>query len=805
MVRPGVCVFVLAGLTSFAVQAAPRTPRGHLDARPIDNELFVSTPEAPRVLKSKQPGTITRAYVEAMARPRLPASMLDAVAVAVPSKGPPMVLQSPEAPALAAGAISVRDRVIIIEGDALVGTGQNGFTFDHNGNGANAVMQQVVGTYGDQFDFVTVFTTFDDANVAAYYLPLKNDVEGLGECDFNNGRTFGCLFSQLGAQIEVLHGFVFMNSLSFWQDWDRNYDGVVHPFDSFDSGVFSTLGQEIAHRWGSGLRFVDRRTDRVSNLLLGRDNSHWAAYVDSDASVMDGWDWSEKSAGAFDLVGDMDRFSTLDLYTLGALPVAAAEPFFVIDNAVYDIGGNDRIGLDGRAVGASDVLQLPSNALMRSIGMEVGATGEKVPVTIQDVVDAEGNRCPDPDATQKTFRQAVVLVTRPGQTIAQVEAAGMIADLDTVLLTWERWWLERTNKRFTLCTDLLGRCAHPEQVLGGGGVAVDGDSAQAGSSVEVTLTLTAKNAAIEGAVVTLRAQGAGAEFLTVPATVDVGDVASGATKTVRFSVDLADDYPCGTGAVIVATSTSANAADVTEEVRFFPGMKTVREETFANDDNGFKVDAAGTDTTTAATSGALRYTNPVELTCDMSRRTPERDASPDNDGAFLTGPGTDHTPDLGNGPPTPGEGSELDGTTSLTGPRFDLTGLNDPEVRFAYWFGGGAGDRLTVELSEDGSGFVAGKEVTASHHGWLVGLVNIKEAFGGALPETATVRFTFTGNGSLEGGIDDVRLLDYDGACIIAPTGGPCGCTENGETTPAAPLAGLLGLFGLRGLRRRRR
>jgi len=797
-------VVLAASFVSLAHAAPPPlVPRGHQNVAAVDDDLFVSDPAAPRKLKSKAPGTLSRAYVQRMARGAISPTVLDELARV---RGPqaPLVLQSPEAPAFANGAISARDRIIIIEGDRLVSQVQGGLSFDHNGNGAIDVIQQVLGNYGDAFDFVTVFSTYEDVGTAAYYLPLKNDVDGLGECDFQNGRTFGCLFDQFDGQLNALHGFVFMNSLKTWRELDEVYDGVAHPFDSFDATVFSTLGQEIAHRWGSGLRFMDRRTNTISNLLLGRDNSHWAAYADTDASVMDGWDWTVDGS-TFDLVDDMQRYSTLDLYTIGALPVASAKPFFVIDDAVFTVEGRDLVDIDGDRIRNDIVLELPSVALMAQAGMKVGATGVNVPVTIQDVVDAEGNRCPDPDATQKTFRQAIVLITQPGQTIAEAEAAGFVRDLDTVLLTWEQWWLDRTNKRMSICTELVGDCTHAEQVLGGGDVSVDGDSAQPGDTVSVTLTVTAKNADVENAVVALKADGGAAEFITLPASVDVGTVRAGETKSVSFDVELAAEYPCGNSAIITATSTSDTAADVTEEIRFFPGLKTVFEESFGAPSDSFTENGDDKDGTTAATEGALRYTNPVELTCDMSQRTPERDASPDDDGAWLTGPGTDHVPNQAD--EDPGEGSELAGDTSLWGPSFDLKDLRDPEIRFAYWFDGASGDRLRVQLSSDGrKTFVTGKEVTESFHGWVVGRVSVRDVFDGDLPDEVTARFLFDGTGTLEGGIDDVRLLDYDGACLeVARGGGPCGCNENGDATPVAPVAVLLGLVGLRGLRRRRR
>ncbi len=771
---------------------------GHQNVQPVDNELWVSDPVHPRLLHPKRPGTVDRTYVQAMAIPPLPVDVLDEGEVLFPAPVGDLVLRSPEAPALANAATAVRGNVIVVEGtDQLVRSGQRGLSFNHN-NGIFNILNQILGGFGDNFDFVTVFTTFSDNGVAAYYLPLKQDVDGLGECNQQQGKTFGCLFDQLGGQVQNLQGFVFMNSLATWQDWDRNYDGVVHPFTSFDSGVFSTLGQEVAHRWGSGLRFKDSG-GRVSNLLLGRDGSHWAAYVDTDGSVMDGWDWTI-DGNRFDLTGDMDIFSTLDLYTIGALPVAAAQPFFVIGNARYDIKGRDLIGINGRAIGAEDVLQLPSDGLLDSNGMNIGAVGSRIDVTIQDVVDAEGNRCPDPDATQKTFRQGVILVTQPGQTIAQAESIAQ--QLNTVLATWEDWWLDRTNKTLRLCTDIGADCRHAEQQITNGVIEHSGDSFEPGATATVKLTVRAKNNPVEGAVFRLRADGNAADSIELPQSVQVGAIGRDEEKVISFDVKLAADYPCGTSGIIIASLEADNAATVREELRFFPGYKTLFSESFATAEHRFSVNVDGQDGTTRGDRGALVYTPKVELTCDMSQRTPERDASPDNEGAFVTGPGTDHVPNLLDN--DPGDGAELNGDTSLWSPFFNLEGARDPEIRFAYWLDGKAGDKLKVQLSrDDEKSFQTAREFEESFHGWVVGRVSVRDVYDEVPPEVS-VRFIFEGGGSLEGGIDDVRVLDYDGQCLSVARGAFCGCDQSGDSTPVAPLAILVGLVGLRRLRRLR-
>jgi hypothetical protein len=415
---------------------------------------FTVDPSSPRVLHPTRPGIITRDYVEAMARPRLPTTAHDLSSELFTSA--PTPVQGPgenyEPSALAATG-PVGD-ILVFEGNSnIVGNVQGGgLGFNHNG-GLNEVLNLVLSNYGDEYDFITVFTTFDDNSVAAYYLPLQQNTDGLGECNFNNGDTFGCLFNQFGdSGIERLQGFVFMNSLNTWRSQDQFYTGVVHDDDDQLGTVFATLGQEVGHRWGAGLRFIDPLTGRTSKQLLGRDNSHWAAYVDTDASIMDGWDWEENGED-FTLVAAMQGFSTLDLYAMGALPVAAAKPLYIIDNARFIAPGTQ---FNGQPIPADAVLQVPYPDYLAAQGLSLGATGTRIDVNVQDIVDAEGNRCPDPDHTQRAFRQAIVLVTRPGQTASQASVA--ISELTTVMDTWEQYWLDKTNKRLRICTQLVGDC-----------------------------------------------------------------------------------------------------------------------------------------------------------------------------------------------------------------------------------------------------------------------------------------------------------------------------------------------------------
>lgn len=749
---------------------------------PIEpNPFFIQDPDDPRVLlpsDDDEGRIIDRRYIERMVRGHIPRETLDALeAVGVPR---PTALPHPSTltPQNPGFATVLSGNILVIEGDVNIAPAlQGGRSFDHNGSGLQRVIQQVWQRLGDNYDFITVFTTFDDAQVAAYYLPLRQDTTGLGACNFNAGETFGCVFNQLGPNT-TLQGFVFMNSLSYWDEWDRNYSGQTFDLNDFDASVYAVLGQEVGHRWGSGLRFQDPRTGAISKKLLGRDGSHWAAWVDTDASVMDGWDWTPPNdQGRYTLVGDMDGYSLLDRYAMGAVPVASPRPFFFIDDARYV--PNQFTG--GQSIPADAVLTLPTVEYMGANGITLQATGEQVDLTIQDIVNAEGVRCPDKDHTQKVFRQAVVLVTRPGETAAQASAA--VARLESVLPNWEAWWADRTGHALTLCTGLGVPCEHPEVALGEGTIDTADGIVEPGDAFDLVIEAKSLSSRIYNARLLLRLSGNGAEATSLEsAEISVGDIAPGAATTVKVPLRLAEEYGCGYSVIVDATLVSDNAEAITESYRIFPGYQQRFLATFDEDDDGFGVNRDGQDN---ASTGAMVRTD-VTLTCTTTPRTPERDASPGGTGAFITA-----------------VDGELSGTTSLWSGEIDVRESVDPEIRFAYWLDG-EGGKITVLVSRTGNGFTEAKVYDEPFHGWSLGRVVLRDVYpDDPPPEKLYVLFVVEGSGAVEAGIDDVRVLDPIGTCT--PADNACGCASarlrlGYDGWSLLTIMGLLGLL----LRRRR-
>ncbi len=727
-----------------------------------------------------------RELLQALTKPRLSDETLDALEAAGAPRGAGTAALADGGVGSMLTATALDGNVFVVEGiDPVVVQTNQGPMFNHNGGAFNEVINAVWSLAGDEFDFITVFTTFDDPGAAGYYFPLQRQVTNIGECNPQQQIYDGCVFSQFPPQFgEVeLDGFVFMNSVDYWRGWDINYSGGAKELSDWDASVYAVMGQEVTHQWLATMRFIDPRNSALSYKLLGRDGSHWAAWVQSDASVQDGWEWEELEDGTFRAVSLMDGFSTLDLYALGVLPSNAAEPFYFIDNAVLKpIPGF----ISQQPLPADAALQLPDPGFISSFGYNIEVTGNRVDLVIDDVVQAEGGvRCPSPDDAQKAYRQAVVLVTSPTQGAGFVGA--YVNELEEVMQNWEGWFTDRTRGGLKICTGPGEPCEHATVTITGGSTDRDGDIVDPGDDFSLSVRVAAEGEAVTGSVVQVALEGAGAEHATLlNDTFDLESLLVESPEELSIGVELSGDYPCGDELVFVVTFTGDNAETVQERFFVRPGLEKVWETTFSGSSEEFEFEGD-------SLTGAFLQAS-VTTTCDMSSITPAKDASPEGNGAVVT------STDLW-----------LTGTTTVRTPEIELGEAQSPEVQFAFWLAG-EGGTITVMLQGDGGDWVEALTIDDSlaRTRWQTASVSVESGLG-EVPEALRVAFVGDGNG-VELGIDDVVVYQAAGACFVEevepePTGdgGPlpgCDCDSSRDGSPLA--AGLGGLLVL-GLVRRRR
>ncbi|MCK6551021.1 hypothetical protein L6R52_34610 [Myxococcota bacterium] len=231
----------------------------------------------------------------------------------------------------------------------------------------------------DRARLVLVFTTFSDGGGSLFYLPLANDVAGLGD-----GKPTELFDDTPGS---VLDGVA----------WLGDVDTLEAAGDAFFREAFI---HEIAHRW-SAYASVDR-PDVPRDVLRGRQRMHWSFLVDAGTSPMEGntwvpgadrWTWqtSFETPPSF-------RFSALDQYLMGLLPAEAVPPTPVItDWSVIEPAG--------MTIARETA---PAHRLEKAVVLRVNTRTE---ITIDEIVEASGPRVPGAADGRVTWPIGIVLLS----------------------------------------------------------------------------------------------------------------------------------------------------------------------------------------------------------------------------------------------------------------------------------------------------------------------------------------------------------------------------------------------------------
>lgn len=285
-----------------------------------------------------------------------------------------------------------------------------------------AVARKFYETHGDDYQQLVVFTNFpynlEDA--FAYELNIKNSIQGINLEIFDDSAEFG---SRGG-----LESLLAMNQLAaFPDDLDspilRGYSPV------------QVLAHETAHRW---LAYPFFRSGAAnSSALLGYQQSHWSYFFNADASLMEGHLIQDNGNGTFTISGATNRFSKLDQYLMGFRSASEVGPLFYVQPA------------SGTGHAASDV----------SRPADIGLTfsGTRRDLAVDDIISAHGPRIPDVSVAPNTFRQAFVLLVRPGTSpsIAELEK------LERIRRRGMEYFAQATEGRAILVTTLNANAVLP--------------------------------------------------------------------------------------------------------------------------------------------------------------------------------------------------------------------------------------------------------------------------------------------------------------------------------------------------------
>jgi hypothetical protein len=682
----------------------------------------------------------------------------------------------------AEGGISQLGEVVIVEGSAE--------TLETTPQGSNvilpAIARKVIAKYGDNFQAMTLWLTFNDAastQAAAYEFTIKADVRGLGIDPRDMSSASGS-------------GGTLRSILNMKKEWNQisNED----DFEQWRRGILETWGQESGHRWMVFMQFIDPRNGRKSDALLGRDCSHYHRLVDTQSSVHDGLSWTDNHDGSFTANrAAVGRYGNLDLYGMGLVPADEVPSFFFIDN----VPGYTRPS-------CADYLGSPPPARNPIMGT-------RVDVSIGDVIAAEGPRRPTADELlnnqhQDYFREVQVVVTSPLEKADSPLPMKVAARVDKGRLFWERWMSEATGHRMVVCTKVSADCGDARSDVVKLVMNPEKRSPSAGmTNVEATVSNTGTQPATN-LEARLLATVAGGQVETAS---PVGTLAPGDTRTVSFALDLRSQ-PCGTPVALkVATQSDQH------HHRQFETALTGTESMAAADfeaDAGWVVNPDQTDTAAGATweRGTPEWT---EIERDKGVQ-PEGAHS--GKGAFVTGAAA----------VSAGRESFLhSGRSTLESPIFDASAWHDPQLRYWVSFSGmEAGVDGTVVPSPRAHLLVQARAaqpaasavaVDAGADGWIEvdrlensiaaqwseRIVKLPAALaGGPVKLRFVAEDTNAMRGGVEAAIDDVEILSNLAACY-APPAQDGGCSIGGVRARSAGASLLLGALAALVARRRRR
>lgn len=321
---------------------------------------------------------------------------IDAGKIEDPAKQPLIEVAPLRGPSVSAATVSTSNVIFPFEdtGGVLVGQGAPGELFAIMAQAAN----EVVNTHGDDFDFIGYWMNFAPSFQlgSAFYLPIQNDVTGIGDPSGSGAPVFN-QSGALGLASDKIQGFVMMHNIN---------DGLWAPGNGPDAAFTRlVLAQEFGHRFGMFLpTLLDGRVLQGDDAGCGR-SAHWNFRVDGQGSGMEIGEWVGSNpatllSGGFGISFNKDSarspFSFPDLYLMGYVSA------FEMDTMMSEF----------RYMTEDSADCFP------------GATYDGVITNINsgNIISAAGLRVPDDISSQKEFRCAWVMLHQPGSPPTRADA-----------------------------------------------------------------------------------------------------------------------------------------------------------------------------------------------------------------------------------------------------------------------------------------------------------------------------------------------------------------------------------------------
>jgi uncharacterized protein (TIGR03437 family) len=278
-----------------------------------------------------------------------------------------------------------------------------------------SVAQKFFQTHEDSYDYLAVFNNMDipAGPTAVAYENTVRDIErsGYGDTNLDFGFEYGSA-SRLQAVL----------NLGPLSQYPRDPASLVPARRAAGDTPLSIIAHETGHLF---LAFASVRdpNDPTARPMLGAQLAHWSFLFNSEASLLEGERIRDDGPGVsprFTTTDTVQAYAPLDQYLMGFRMASEVPPSFYVTGP-------------------------PSYIAQQHPLRGYGFDGDRVDVTVDDVIRAEGARIPDHTVAQRRFRFAFILIVAKGTDPKPEE----LAQLETYRSQFEPFYSTAASNRAT--------------------------------------------------------------------------------------------------------------------------------------------------------------------------------------------------------------------------------------------------------------------------------------------------------------------------------------------------------------------
>lgn len=256
----------------------------------------------------------------------------------------------------------------------------------------------------DSYDFLNIFTTFNDASKPCLHFMVKNNVAGIGVERSDASSAFGS---------NKLLGINFFNT-TYTSDQSNSTEQMIRV-------NMHVIDHELSHQWlmyignSFGFRADDEaHYNRWANTGFTKDGE--VGWVDTNG----GFSWKDNQNGTLSIPDTSfyvkRGFSKLSLYLMGLIPPSEVPDFTVV---------------------------VPED-LTDNVSKTILGTFKNI--SINDIIAKYGERIPSYQSSQKNFRMAYILLSKKDETPAQYQ----LNAVNYIAQNYPSWWNSMTYGKSTI-------------------------------------------------------------------------------------------------------------------------------------------------------------------------------------------------------------------------------------------------------------------------------------------------------------------------------------------------------------------